>query len=93
MGMGSVYAFLFLAKGTKEVAVIHFMHAVWACAVCTCHAQNAGLLTGMGILPEENVLSPAKVLPFCVLTGAQAITYWLAFFLSVGVEPAKVKSN
>ena len=27
-GMGSVYAMLLLQKGTKEVAVIHFMHAV-----------------------------------------------------------------
>ena len=30
MGLGSVYAFLMLERGTKDVAVIHFMHMVWA---------------------------------------------------------------
>jgi len=93
MGMGSVYAFLFLARGTKEVAVIHFMHAIWATTVCLCHAQNAGLLSGMGVEPEANVLSSEKLAPFVVMTGAQAATYWAAFFLSNGVEPPKPKKN
>ena len=93
MGMGSVYAFLFLARGTKEVAVIHFMHGVWALAVCLCHAQNAGLLSAFGVEPETNVLSSEKLVPFVVLTGAQALTYWTAFFLSSGVEPPKLKAK
>ena len=35
MGLGSVYAFAMgLKRGTKDVAVIHFMHMVWAICVC-----------------------------------------------------------
>ena len=84
MGLGSVYAFAFgLARGTKDVAVIHFMHGCWACAVCACHMQNAGLLKGLGIEPEANVLSSEKVMPFVVLTGVQDVLYWAAFYLSI----------
>ena len=93
MGMGSVYAFLFLARGTKEVAVIHFMHGVWAVSVCLCHAQNAGLLSAAGIEPETNVKSSEKLVPFVFLTGAQAVVYWAAFLLSKDVEPPKVKAK
>ena len=83
MGLGSVYAFAFLARGTKEVAVVHFMHGCWACAVCMCHMQNAGLLKGLGIEPEANVLSSDKLMPFVVLTGVQDVLYWVAFYLSI----------
>ena len=65
------------------------MHGVWAVAVCLCHAQNAGLLSGLGIEPEENVTSAEKLVPFVVMTGAQALTYWAAFAMSKDVEPAK----
>ena len=90
MGLGSVYAFFLLARGTKEVAVIHFMHAVWAVTVCLCHAQNAGLF---GMTPEPNVLSGAKLAPFVVMTGVQAVLYWSAFFLTFGKEPPKLKKK
>ena len=69
------------------------MHAVWACTVCACHAQNAGLFTVIGIPPEENVLSNAKMIGFVVLTGVQAIINCFAFYFCHGVDPAKVKSN
>lgn len=88
MGLGSVYAFFFLARGTKEVAVIHFMHAVWAVTVSLCHAQNAGFF---GMTPEANVLSGAKLGGFVTLTGVQALVYSCAFFLTFGKEPPKLK--
>ena len=88
MGLGSVYAFAMgLKRGTKDVAVIHFMHMVWAICVCACHSQNAGLL---GMTPEKNVLSSEKLVPFVVLTGIQAVLYTVAFVLSSssGTAPA-----
>merc|ERR1712216_710762 len=91
MGLGSVYAFLMgLARGTKDVAVIHFMHAIWAICVCTCHAQNAGLF---GLTPEKNVMSSEKLVPFVVLTGVQAVLYSAAFVLSSSSSAPKAKKK
>ena len=81
MGVGALYALLFLAKGTKEVAVVHLMHAVWATSVCMVNAQNAGLLPR----PAEANIEPsaaAKLVPFVVITGVQAVLDVLAFLLS-----------
>jgi len=41
MGIGALYSLLFLAKGTREVAVVHLMHAAWAISVCAVGAVQA----------------------------------------------------
>ena len=81
MGVGALYALLFLAKGTKEVAVHHLMHAVWGTSVCLANAQNAGLLPTPA---EANIdgVNMARLVPFVVVTGVQALLAWLAFLVS-----------
>ena len=93
MGSGALYALLFLAKGTKEVAVVHFMHATWACIVQVVNSQNAGVLPFLPSGPEYDPVSQAKLKPFLVLVGAQAILYVSAFLLSRGNEPAGAKGK
>ena len=44
---------------------------VWACLVCACHAQNAGMLTAYGFPPEPNLLEGAVLVPFVAVTGVQ----------------------
>ena len=91
MGLGSIYAFIMgLERGTKDVAVIHFMHMIWAIAVCACHSQNAGLF---GMTPERNVTGADKLVPFVVLTGVQAVLYTAAFILSSNSGAAKSKKR
>ena len=94
MGVGALYALLFLRKGTTEVAVVHLMHAVWAASVCTANAQNAGLLP---VPAEANIdaSSQAKLLPFVVITGVQALLDTCAFLLSRHHDrgPQKAKSS
>ena len=72
MGAGSLYALMFLMKGTMEVAPIHLMHAVWAVSVFVCHAQNAGALLPY-FEPEPNFTESERVKPFMMMTGVQAI--------------------
>mmetsp|Transcript_284 Transcript_284/g.825 ORF Transcript_284/g.825 Transcript_284/m.825 type:complete len:177 (-) Transcript_284:67-597(-) len=85
MGAGSVYALLFLSKGTDEVAVIHFMHSVWACIVQVVNSQNAGLLPFLPAAADEyDPVSGAKLKPFLLLVGGQAVLYVAAFLLSRG---------
>ena len=81
MGVGALYALLFLAKGTKEVAVVHLMQTVWATSVCLANAQNAGLLPTPA---EANIdeANQSKLVPFVVITGVQALLSALAFLLS-----------
>ena len=55
MGIGALYSLLFLDKGTKEVAVVHLMHAGWALSVCAANAQNAGMLGVLGVPAEANI--------------------------------------
>ena len=83
MGVGALYALVFLAKGTDEVAVVHLIHGVWGITVCLVNSQNAGLLP---VPAEVNIdqSTQAKLVPFCVLTGVQATLYLSAFFLSRG---------
>jgi hypothetical protein len=81
MGIGALYALFFLPKGTKEVAVVHLMHGCWATSVCLINAQNAGLLP----FPAEaniDTASQAKLVPFVVITGIQALLDMCAFVLS-----------
>ena len=82
MGVGSLYALFFLAKGTKEVAVVHLMHATWACVVQVVNSQNAGVLPFLPAAPEYDPISQAKLKPFLVLVGVQAVLYSSAFLLS-----------
>lgn len=92
MGAGSLYSLLFLAKGTKEVAVVHLMHATWACIVQVVNSQNAGVLPFLPAAPEYDPVSQAKLKPFLVLVGVQAILYVSAFLLSRGNEKTKGKA-
>ena len=83
MGVGALYALFFLDNGTKEVAVVHLMHASWAVAVCLVNSQNAGLLP----VPAEVNIDPdsqAKLMPFVVITGVQAILDISAFVVASG---------
>ena len=89
MGIGGVYSLLFLSKGTKEVAVVHLMHFVWAGSVCAANAQNAGLLHGpFGIAAEANIdkTSQDKLFPFVIITGVQCLLGVTAFVMSLGRE-------
>ena len=89
MGIGGVYSLLFLSKGTKEVAVVHLMHFVWAGSVCAANAQNAGLLQGpFGIAAEANIdkTSQDKLFPFVIITGVQCLLGVTAFVMSLGRE-------
>ena len=90
MGVGALYSLFFVAKGTKDVAVVHLMHAVWATSVCLVNAQNAGLLP---IPAEANIdaASSAKLVPFVVITGVQAFLDLLAFLLSSCEKSSKDK--
>ena len=92
MGLGALYALLFLAKGTKQVAVVHLMHAGWAITVCLANAQNAGLLP----VPAEmsiDIASQAKLIPFVVITGVQAFLDVCAFLISSGTQPPAAKKK
>ena len=84
-----MYSLLFLSKGTKEVAVVHLMHFVWAGSVCAANAQNAGLLQGpFGIAAEANIdkTSQDKLFPFVIITGVQCLLGVTAFVMSLGRE-------
>ena len=88
MGLGALYALLFMSKGTKEVAVVHLMHAGWALSVCAANAQNAGLLS----VPAEANIDPAsseRLKPFVAIVGVQAVLGVWAFLLSSANGPAK----
>lgn len=89
MGIGALYALACLAKGTREVAVVHLMHAAWASSVCAVNAQNAGLLHVIGIPAEANLTprASAKLAPFVVITGVQAFLGALSFLLSSSRAP------
>ena len=94
MGIGAIYALVFLRKGTQQVAVVHLMHAVWATSVCLANAQNAGLLP----VPAEtniDVRSQENLRPFVAITGVQAFLDMTAFVLAAAQkdlqEQAKVK--
>ena len=86
MGIGAAYALLFLTKGTKDVAVVHLMHAGWATSVCAANAQNAGLLQGVLAPAEANIdpLSSARLVPFVFIVGVQAFLDLCAWALSSG---------
>jgi len=67
------------------VAVIHFMHSVWACIVQVVNSQNAGLLPFLPAAADEyDPVSGAKLKPFLLLVGCQAVLYVAAFLLSRG---------
>ena len=84
MGLGSVYALRSASLAAPRMwRSFTLCRGCWACAVCACHMQNAGLLKGLGIEPEANVLSSEKIMPFVVLTGVQDVLYWAAFYLSI----------
>lgn len=90
MGMGSVYAFTMgLKRGTAEVAVVHFMHAMWAIVTVFCHAQNAGFLPFAA--SEVPPSAQEKITPFVFVVGVQAALYIAAFVLSSGDAKAKKK--
>ena len=91
MGIGALYGLLFLRKGTKEVAVVHLMHGVWATSVCIVNAQNAGMLSFANIPAEANIDagSQTKLAPFVVITGVQAALDMSAFLLSSLSRPGK----
>jgi pimeloyl-ACP methyl ester carboxylesterase len=95
MGAGAVYSLLFLAKGTKEVVVVHLMHACWAVSVFVANAQNAGVLSYFGLLPETNIdaNNAAKLVPFTVIVGFQAFLATCAFILSLGRSSNLVKQK
>ncbi len=84
MGTGAIYALLFLKKGTREVSVVHLMHAGWAISVFLANAQNAGLLASFGVPPEANIdeSNAAKLVPFVIIVGFQAFFDTCAFLLS-----------
>ena len=88
-GVGAVFGLLFLRKGTREVAVVHLMHATWAAVVCLANAQVAGLLERyFGIPTEPGIRQMAHIItPFVFITGAQAVLYLVAFLLSVTKRP------
>ena len=85
MGAGAMYSLLFLKKGTREVSVVHLMHAGWAISVFIANAQNAGLLASFGIPPERNIdaSNAAKLVPFAIIVGFQAFLDTCAFALSL----------
>lgn len=91
MGAGGVFALLFRAKGTKEVAVVHLMQSIWAASVCLVNAQNAGLLASLHpLLSAEasiDFASQAALRPFVLITGAQALLGLSSFLLSRSLEP------
>ena len=91
LGAGAVYALAALQKGTREVAVVHLMHAVWALSVCLVHADGAGLLLPYSA-PDANVqTSFYEKIPIVAITGFQAVLNWSAFALSASAA-AKVKA-
>ena len=87
MGAGAIYSLLFLKKGTREVSVVHLMHAGWAISVFVANAQNAGLLASFGIPPETNIdaSNAARLVPFAIIVGFQAFLDICAFILSLGI--------
>ena len=93
MGVGALYALLFLAKGTKEVVVVHLMIATWATSVCLVNTQNAALLPG--VLAEANIdpASSSKLVPFVVITGVQAFLHLLSLLLSSRQEEKSSNSK
>jgi len=92
LGAGAVYALAALQKGTREVAVVHLMHAVWALSVCLVHADGAGLLLPLGSAPDPNVqTSFYEKIPIVAITGFQAVLNWSAFALSASAA-AKAKT-
>ena len=92
MGTGSLYALFFLKKGTKQVAVVHLMHAIWACTVQVANSQNAGVLAPyLPAAAEYDPVSQKKLYPFLVLVGAQAVLYVAAFVVSCRTEPESAK--
>ena len=94
MGCGAIYALVFLAKGTKDVTVVHLMHAAWASSVCLANAQNAGLLP-IGAEPNIDAVSQAQLVPFVIITGVQACLDIVAFVLSSALSsnPAPVAKD
>lgn len=86
MGVGALYSLLFLTKGTKEVAVVHLMHAAWAVSVTVANAQNAGLLPDVSAEFGVDAASSKKLRPFVLVTGVQAFLAVTAFLLSVKVD-------
>mmetsp|Transcript_94910 Transcript_94910/g.271367 ORF Transcript_94910/g.271367 Transcript_94910/m.271367 type:complete len:177 (-) Transcript_94910:281-811(-) len=87
MGLGAVYSLLFLAKGTKQVAVVHLMHAAWALSVCAANAQNAGMLPGVPAEANIDPANSARLAPFVFIVGVQAFLAVCAFVLSSSLEP------
>ena len=96
MGVGALYALLFKAKGTSDVAVVHLMHSAWGVSVALANSQNAGLLAPLGVPAEANigVAEQAKLVPFAILTAVQGFVYLCAFLLSRRHVPkAKQKTS
>ena len=91
MGVGALYALLFLAKGTKDVAVVHLMIATWATSVCLVNAQNAALLPDVPAEANIDPASSAKLVPFVIITGVQAFLHLLSFLLSSCQKSSKDK--
>ena len=86
-----MYALAALQKGTREVAVVHLMHAVWAITVCLVHADGAGLLLPYSA-PDPNVVTSFySKIPIVAITGFQAALNWSAFILSASAA-TKVKA-
>ena len=91
LGAGAVYALAALQKGTREVAVVHLMHAVWALSVCLVHADGAGALLPYSA-PDPNVMTSFyEKIPIVMITGFQAVLNWSAFALSASAA-SKVKA-
>ena len=92
LGAGALWALAWLQKGTRQVAVIHLMHAVWATAVSLVHMDEAGLLEPISS-PDPNA-DPTfyNKVPIHFVTAGLAVLFWSAFFLSSSVEPATATS-
>ena len=82
MGLGSVYSLVLLTPGTKEVAVVHFIHGVFAICANMVHGQNFGLYSCFG--PVDSNISQFyrdfSKAPF-IMTGVLAVAFWSAFIL------------
>lgn len=95
MGTGAIYSLLYLRKGTREVAVVHLMHATWAVSVFVANAQNAAVLLPFGVSPEANIdaAHAAKLVPFAVIVGLQAFLDICALTLSLNFDEANAKEK
>ena len=95
-GLGALYSLFVLGAGSKSVAVVHLIHAVFMLTACMIHGKTSGVFSALAdVWPVDPIIDgPVRgmLVPWAGMTGFIGTTCLVAFVLTSGASD-KTKSE